>query len=440
MDRPAGSWIASARETAPEAGGGPVSGATPPRDAPRGFEEAVLQGELDAVRRATEGSRNATLNQAAFNLAQVMPVDSWHSELMSAAIQAGLGRAEAANTIKSAMAGAARNPRPAHRMPGNGPARPVETLPGVDGYQETPGSVRGFLVDWAALWADDSEPEWLAEPLLMAGRLTTIYSPPGVGKSLLALDLAVAVSRGAEALGAPTRATSVLYLDYENATLDIRDRLQAMGHDVADLNGLDYWPYPGEHLPMLDTPQGGDALSQACDELRPGLVVIDTISRCVQGDENDNATWLNLYRCSLMRLKARGIAVLRLDHTGKDETRGARGGSAKSGDVDFVWRLSEEIKGETFVLTCDKDRVQVREKRIIVNRANAPLAHNVDTRTITMIKTEQIIQALDAAGLPPNAGRDRARAVLKAAGLTCRTDRLAEILRRRNGGTLELET
>jgi hypothetical protein len=56
-------------------------------------------------------------------------------------------------------------------------------------------------------------------------------------------------------------------------------------------------------------------------------VVIDTVSRAIDGEENSNDTWLNQL----------GIAMIRLDHSGKDETKGMRGGSAKSGDVDAVW-------------------------------------------------------------------------------------------------------
>ena len=37
--------------------------------------------------------------------------------------------------------------------------------------------------------------------------------------------------------------------------------------------------------------------------------------------------------------------MVRLDHTGKDQTKGQRGGSAKYGDVDAVWKLTEVVKG-----------------------------------------------------------------------------------------------
>ena len=54
-------------------------------------------------------------------------------------------------------------------------------------------------IDWHALWADDSEEEWIVEPLLPARRLVALYSAPKVGKSLLMLEIAVGVSRGSGA-------------------------------------------------------------------------------------------------------------------------------------------------------------------------------------------------------------------------------------------------
>lgn len=402
----------------------PGAGATP-----SGFENGILAAECANVRGAPEGARNHTLNKAAFNLAQIMPPDAFMSALLEAASHCGLDEVEAGRTIRSGIAGAERNPRPEHRMPGrNGSLRPVQTLPTLDGYQEPP---QPLFVDWEALWADPGHIEWLCEPVIPAGRLVSLYSPPGVGKSLLALDLAVSIAQGTDALGVGTTQARVMYLDYENTTLDVRDRLQEMGHGPEGLSGLLYWSFP--EIPPLDTPEGGKALLEAATAHGAGLVVIDTLSRCVQGDENEASTALNLYRCTLMGLKAAGIAVLRLDHTGKDETKGQRGTSAKSGDVDLVWRLSEVIPEETFLLTNEKHRIRISETRINIKRESGPLVHRVDTRTIGQTKTEAVLAALDEAGLPLNAGRDRARAVVTARGIRIADKALADLLRRRQG-------
>jgi hypothetical protein len=60
----------------------------------------------------------------------------------------------------------------------------------------------------------------------------------------------------------------------------------------------------------------------------------------IDGIENDADTWLALYRHLIVPLKAAGRATVRLDHFGKDTTRGSRGSSAKTQDVDHVWELT----------------------------------------------------------------------------------------------------
>lgn len=235
-------------------------------------------------------------------------------------------------------------------------------------------------LDWNALWADESEDEWLCEPLIAAGRGTVLYSPPKVGKSLLTLEIAAHLACGRDALGfRPSRPIRVLVLDHENdPRSDTRDRLKKMGFKPEDLGNLVVMSYP--IMATLDTREGGEqalAMAQAhsCD-----LVVIDTVSRAVAGEENDNFTWLSFYRHTGLVLKRAGIAMLRLDHSGKDVAKGQRGGSAKSSDVDLVWSLSEVVKDETYRLDCTHNRMMVHEKTITIHREQFPLGHRVDSQ------------------------------------------------------------
>ncbi len=76
----------------------------------------ALQDELAAVARASEGTRNETLNKAAFNLGQLvggqeLDMSDVTSGLLSAALAAGLGEREAQRTIDSGLAAGLREPR-----------------------------------------------------------------------------------------------------------------------------------------------------------------------------------------------------------------------------------------------------------------------------------------------------------------------------------------
>jgi Bifunctional DNA primase/polymerase, N-terminal len=81
-----------------------------------GYGQAALAGERAAVAGARPGSRNATLNRAAFNLGQLaaaglLDVDQVRAMLLAAALEAGNPEAKARATIESGLCGGAAKPR-----------------------------------------------------------------------------------------------------------------------------------------------------------------------------------------------------------------------------------------------------------------------------------------------------------------------------------------
>ena len=94
------------------------------------YAAKAMGEETAAVALAVEGTRNETLNRAAFNLGQLvaggeLDAAAVKSTLLSAALVAGLPEQEAKNTIASGMAAGARGPRtapaPRAKLPsGNG--------------------------------------------------------------------------------------------------------------------------------------------------------------------------------------------------------------------------------------------------------------------------------------------------------------------------------
>jgi hypothetical protein len=80
------------------------------------YVEKALHEELDKLAQANEGTRNNTLNEAAFNLGQfieagVLPRSEVETLLHSAARAIGLGELEIQRTVNSGIEAGIRNPR-----------------------------------------------------------------------------------------------------------------------------------------------------------------------------------------------------------------------------------------------------------------------------------------------------------------------------------------
>jgi len=233
-------------------------------------------------------------------------------------------------------------------------------------------------VDWSEFWAAESpEQEWLVEPIVPARRQVAIYSAAKTGKSLLALDAAAALATGRPLLGA-TRAApvDVIYIDLEMTLDDVRERLDDLGYGPDDdLRRLHYYSLPS--LPALDTDLGGQVVEAIAKRWDAQLVVVDTMARAVGGDENESDTYRGFYTHTGRRLKAAGIALLRLDHAGKDPAAGQRGSSAKADDVDLVFRLTATDAG--IKLRRTHSRVPWVPAEVDLERRSEPLRHTLTT-------------------------------------------------------------
>ena len=148
-----------------------------------------------------------------------------------------------------------------------------------------------------------------------------------------------------------------------------------MGFGPGDLEGLHYFSYP--ELRPFDTAGGGNDLLALLKEYEPGLVVIDTASRTITGKENENDTWAAFYKYTGMLLRSRGIAMVRIDHTGKDPSKGPRGASGKTADVDGVWILDRPTKNShPRRLTCDSSRWPNKTNVLDVEVRTTPKLHH----------------------------------------------------------------
>jgi KaiC/GvpD/RAD55 family RecA-like ATPase len=276
---------------------------------------------------------------------------------------------------------------------------------------------------------DGDEDQWLLEPVLARGRGHAIYASHKQGKSLFALWAAAEIAH---------TGIDVIYLDYEMSQADVRDRVLDMGYDVADddLFHLHYALLPD--LRPLDTDKGAADLAAYIRDLRPAIpggldhsdneiaVVIDTMSRAAKGKENDSDTYRDFYRHTGTMLKRAGVTYLRLDHAGKDTTRGQRGSSAKGDDVDVVWRLQRGDKGVT--LHNEASRMSWVPAKVAYRMVDNPLGY--EQAPVTQpAGTFEMAATLERIGVPLNLGRRKAKALLDEHGITATNEVLGAAIK-----------
>ena len=290
-------------------------------------------------------------------------------------------------------------------------------------------------LDWEVEFSRAPTPmEWLAEPLLPVKRHITLAGPAKAGKSLFVAEMAACIASGQSFLGFPVTRSIVVYLDFENSPEeDVTPRFRAMGFGPGDLEGLHYFSYPD--LRPFDTAGGGNELLALLKEYEPGLVVIDTASRTIAGKENENDTWAAFYRHTGMLLRSRGIAMVRIDHTGKDRSKGPRGGSGKIADVDGVWILDRPTKNSHLRrLTCDSTR-WVNETNVldVEVRTTPRLHHALATKKAgsSAVRVMEISDLLDRKGFPQDLSDRDTKDVLKALAVRLSTENRGRVVKER---------
>lgn len=190
--------------------------------------------------------------------------------------------------------------------------------------------------------------QWFLEGLIPAQTVTMLSGDGGVGKSLLALQLAAASAMGVGTIGLAPRPGRVVYLGAE----DDRDEFQRRLHDIvvahsrtlADTGNLRIIPM-AERDALLATPNAKGVIEPTANwtALRagilrhePGLVVLDTSADLFGGDEIKRSQvrgFVAMLRSLAIETKA---AVLLLSHpsiAGMTTGTGTSGSTAWSNSV-----------------------------------------------------------------------------------------------------------
>lgn len=157
---------------------------------------------------------------------------------------------------------------------------------------------------------------WLIPGLLPEG-LMLLAARPKVGKSWLALDVAIACATGGEVFGRPVERGDVLYLALEDNDRRMHSRLSKLGATGAGLGDLAYateWPRGAE----------GAAAIHAWIKAHPNarLVVIDVFTKLRAATEGrETAYSVDYTDVSMLKPPPdRSVSILLVHHTRKAES------------------------------------------------------------------------------------------------------------------------
>jgi putative DNA primase/helicase len=173
----------------------------------------------------------------------------------------------------------------------------------------------------------------LISPWLPERGIAMIYASRGIGKTFLALEIALAVASGGKFLNwEAAQAEKVLYLDGEMSLNDLQARLRKMDRGRKKLFDKQNAFISPEMLegpsPDLSVPLWHRELAPYAD--RAKLIIVDNISTlCRTGNENDADSWQIVQQWAIQQ-KSAGRTVLFIHHAGKG---GQQRGTSKREDV-----------------------------------------------------------------------------------------------------------
>lgn len=248
----------------------------------------------------------------------------------------------------------------------------------------------------------------LVKGLIERDQMSLGFGEPSCGKSFLFLDLGLHIAAGYEWFGRTVAQGAVVYIATE-AGRAIFNRVAAwrFHHRLNDI------PFAAVTSPIdLCHATTGDldrliAASRAAKIDPPTLVIIDTVSRTLAGGDENSPADMGAFVRSLDRLRERlGCHILAIHHSGKDQSRGARGHSLLKAAVDTEIEVirCDNIKVSTATVT--KQRDGLSGDQITFRLRPVEIGSNQDGDPVTSCvvePTDETPEKRSATRLPPSA-------------------------------------
>ncbi|HGY1167387.1 TPA: helicase RepA family protein [Citrobacter braakii] len=203
----------------------------------------------------------------------------------------------------------------------------------------------------------DQEQDYTLKSYLPANSLSSIYGPSGSYKSFLAVSWACHVAAGIKWAGKSVSAGAVMYVVGEGG-IGVPRRIKAWekkhGRKLDNLYLVNRPVFPVRREEMQEMIKAArDVKTRTGQPVR--LIVVDTLARCFGGNDENDARDMGAFieGCDVIKRET-GATLLVVHHSGKDDTKGARGSSAFRAALDAEFNIRREGDGGAIILTCTK--------------------------------------------------------------------------------------
>jgi hypothetical protein len=193
-----------------------------------------------------------------------------------------------------------------------------------------------------------------------------IHATAKTGKSMFALNIALAIATGSDFLGMDTIKSKVLYLQTEISSTGLSDRIDSMLRGMPE----NLYEYAQENLLIADTriridiPQQLEALKKQVETELPSLLIIDPFYDLHNKNEDNAAEMAPLLSNIREIARSVGCAVILIHHQGKKgEGQSSNAGHACRGSSAFA-----DVPDSSVSLSKDKGGYSMRG--IFRNRAS----------------------------------------------------------------------
>jgi len=219
--------------------------------------------------------------------------------------------------------------------------------------QEPPRRIR-FLPD--SEFENRPPRQWLIPSILPQSGIAMVFGPPGCGKSFLTMAWSLCIASGTQWLGRSVLQGPVAYIAGEGS-FGLGPRLKAWKHhhDFTGNSGVKWFD---ETILLQDAGTFSELLLAFAEDFPepPVLVVIDTLSRCSGGaDENSNTEMAKVIASADAIQQQLHCTVLIVHHAGKDRDKGPRGASSLIGNTETIIEVAPTDEGCRVICYKQKD-------------------------------------------------------------------------------------